>query len=791
MENNQEPEQEPEQQETGFTTSKLIRRLWISFSAVLLALPLYIYTVQINLFNLYGGLPSIAALENPKSDLTSELYASDGVLLGKYFRYNRSPVTYSEISDNLINALLATEDYQFEKHPGIYGIGIARAFILSVLLQQNKGGGSTLTQQLAKNLFKTRSEQYHGLLSKIPLIKTVIVKCKEWIVSIKLERAYTKQEIITMYLNTVAFGNNAYGVKVAAKTFFNTTPDILTLEQAALLVGILRAPSYYNPIRHPKRALQRRNIVLAQLCKYNFITTEAYESLKQKPIELHYKLEDHNQGLATYFRSAIRDFLLAWTQAHGYDLFEDGLKIYTTIDSRLQKHAEDAVAEHMRVLQARFEQHWGDQHPWRDEYGREIPGFIENAAKKTDIYQELLQEYGPNQVDAYMNKPRLTKLFSWEGEREVMISPLDAIRYNKRILHAGLMAMDPHTGHIKAWVGGINFGHFKYDHILQGKRQPGSAFKPIVYAAAIDNGYSPCYEVVDAPVTFQVAGGTWAPKNSNDIYTGQKMTLRQALAKSVNSVTAYLTKQLGPELVVDYAKRLGIKTPLVPVPALCLGASDLSVYELTGAYSTFMNKGIWTAPLYITRIEDKYGRVLAVFAPEKKEAISEETAWQMMYMLKGAVEENGTFRGLSKAMREDNEVCGKTGTTSNHSDGWCIGMTNNLCTGVWVGGENRCIHFRTMDMGQGAVTARPIWEKFMLRLYNDPTVPYKKGPLPSPSVPLDLPCMKKNLATTVPSTTSTTSPLNHSDALLDEQAPSADEGEATQTDVQVDADEAL
>lgn len=782
---------ENSQEEPDIDHRKIFRYLWLSFAGILVAIPIYLYSVQINLFNLYGRLPSIDVLENPKSDLTSELYAADGVLLGKYFRYNRSPVTYAEISKDLINALLATEDYQFEKHPGIYLTGIARAFILSVILQQKKGGGSTLTQQLAKNLFKTRSEQYQGLLSKVPWVRTAIVKTKEWIVAIKLEKAYTKKEIISMYLNTVAFGNNAYGIKVAAKTFFNTTPDALTVEQAALLVGILRAPSYYNPIRHSKRALQRRNTVLAQLCKYNFITAEDYEVLKQRPIELHYKVEDHNQGLATYFRSAIRDFLLAWTQAHGYDLFEDGLKIYTTIDSRLQKHAEEALAEHMHVLQTRFEQHWGEQNPWTDEYGREIPDFIENAAKKTAIYKDLLQEYGPNKVNEYMNKPRLTKLFSWQGEREVMISPINAIKYNKRLLHAGLMAMDPHTGHIKAWVGGINFAHFNYDHVIQGKRQPGSAFKPIVYAAAIDNGYSPCDELTDAPVTFKIPGGTWTPKNSNDIYTGKKMNLRQALAKSINSATAYLTKQLGPELIVDYAKRLGIKSTMVPVPALCLGSSDLSVYELTGAYSTFMNKGIWTEPLYITRIEDKHGRVLAVFVPHKKEAISEETAWKMIYMLKGAVEENGTFRGLSQAMKEGNEICGKTGTTSNHSDGWCIGMAKDLCTGVWVGGENRCIHFRTMDLGQGAATARPIWEKFMLRLYHDPAVPYKKGPLPAPVVPIDLPCMKRELFNVDSSTPSASSPLNQTDPGLDEQAPFLGQEEDNQPNVHIDADEVL
>ncbi len=449
--------------------------------------------------------------------------------------------------------------------------------------------------------------------------------------------------------------------------------------------------------------------------------------------------------MATYFRSAIRDFLLEWSNEHGYDLFEDGLKIYTTIDSRLQAYAEEVVREHMKSLQKKFEQHWEGRNPWVDKYGKEIPNFIKKATKRSDLYKELVNQYGSDKatIDSILHTPVPMQLFSWEGEIDTVISPIDAIKYNKRILHAGFIAMDPHSGHIKAWVGGINYQHFRYDHVLQGKRQPGSAFKPIVYAAAMDNGYSPCYEVVDAPVTFNLPDkqGTWTPKNSNEIYTGQKMTLRQAMARSVNSITAYLLKQLGPELVVDYARRLGIKSPMDPVPALCLGASDVSIYELVGAYSTFMNKGVWTAPIYITRIEDKYGRVVQEFAPHKQEAISEETAWLMMHMLRGAIEERGTLRGLSTAFKKDNELCGKTGTTSNHSDGWCIGMTQGLCTGVWVGGEDRCIHFRTMDMGQGAVTARPIWEKFMLRLYDDPHVPYKKGPLPKPSIALDLPCM--------------------------------------------------
>jgi penicillin-binding protein 1A len=731
---------------TNITYSRLVGCLWLAFIGCLIGMGLYVFSVKINLGNLYGELPSLAILENPKNDLSSELYASDGVLLGKYFRYNRTPVEYEEVSPNLINALLATEDYQFKNHAGIYLKGISRAFVLSVVMQKRKGGGSTLTQQLAKNLFKTRSAEYQGLLSKIPLIKTLIVKTKEWIVAIQLERAYTKKELIMMYLNTVSFGSNAYGLKVAAQTFFNTTPSQLSIEQAALLVGMLRAPSYYSPIKNPDRALKRRNVVLAQLHKYHFITKEAYEELKQKPIELHYKVENHNQGLATYFRSTIRDFLLEWTKQHGYDLFEDGLKIYTTIDSRLQAHAERVLQEHMKALQAKFDQHWEGRNPWVDKYGKEIPNFIKKATKKSDVYKELVKQYGSDKatIDSILHTPVPTQLFSWEGEVDTVITPIDTIKYNKKFLHAGFMTMDPHSGHVKAWVGGINYQHFGYDHVMQGKRQPGSAFKPIVYAAAIDNGYSPCYEVVDAPTTFKLPGNhkTWTPKNANNIYTGRKLTLRQAMAHSVNSITAYLIKQIGPDMVVDYARKLGIKSPMDPVPALCLGSSDVSVYELVGAYSAFMNKGVWTEPLYITRIEDKHGHIIQEFIPQKQEAISEETAWLMIHMLKGAIEENGTLRGLSKEMKEDNELCGKTGTTSNQSDGWCIGMTQGLCTGVWVGGEDRCIHFRTLATGQGAVTARPIWEKFILSLYADPTLPYKKGPLPKPSIALDLPCIK-------------------------------------------------
>jgi penicillin-binding protein 1A len=722
---------------------QLIWSIWAVFLLFLGTVPLYIFTVKINLWNLYGTVPSLAVLENPESDLSSELYSVDGVLLGKYFRNNRSLVAYEEISQNVINALLATEDYRFETHAGIDLKGLYRAFLLSILLQKNKGGGSTLTQQLAKNLFETRNERYKGLLSNIPLIKTVILKTKEWIVAVQLERSYTKKEIIAMYLNTVSFGSNTFGLKVAAKTFFNTTPDLLSVEQAALLVGLLKAPSHYSPIKHPERARRRRDVVLAQLCKYQLLTQENYEQLKQQPITLEYKAEDHNMGLATYFRSVIRDFLLQWTHQHGYDLFEDGLKIYTTIDSRLQKYAEEAVAAHMQVLQPSFEQHWEGRNPWVDQKGNEIENFIAIAAKRTAYYKQLVEEYGEDKdtIEVLMNTPMATQLFSWKGEIDTVMSPIEVLRYNKRLLHTGFMAMEPHTGHVKAWVGGINYKHFQYDHVMQGKRQPGSAFKPIVYAAAIDNGYMPWQEVVDAPVTFKIPGNpsTWTPRNWSKKYTGTKMTLRQAMARSVNSITAYLMKQLGPTLVVDYAKRLGINSPLDPVPSLCLGSGDVSVYELVGAYSTFMNKGVWTAPLFITHIEDKNGRILETFMPQKREAISEETAYLMIHMLKGTIEEpGGTSRGIERTLKEDNEICGKTGTTSNQSDGWFVGMARGLCAGVWVGGEDRCIHFRTLALGGGARTARPIWEKFMLSIYEDLELPYEKGPLLDYAQPIDV-----------------------------------------------------
>ncbi|AXI23977.1 Penicillin binding protein transpeptidase domain protein [Cardinium endosymbiont of Sogatella furcifera] len=711
---------------------KIIRILWKFFAAITIGIPIYLFSVQVNFYNLYGSMPSTDLLENPQSELASELYAADGSLLGKYFRNNRSPVTYEEIASNMVHALIASEDYRFEQHAGIDLRGLSRAFFLSILLQQNKGGGSTLTQQLAKNLFNIRKEvNYKGKCTDIPLLNKLILKTKEWILAVQLERAYTKQEIIAMYLNTVTFGSNTYGIKVAARTFFNKTPAELRIEEAALLVGLLRAPTRYSPIKNPERANHIRNVVLAQMAKYGFLKKSEYDLICEIPTELQYQEENYEKGIAPYFRAVVRDFLLKWTQENGYDLFSDGLRIYTTIDSRVQMHAEAALKEQMALLQNQFEDHWKEQNPWIHENGKEIVDYIEKEIKKTPLYQKLRKEYGTDteSIHKVLNTPIPTTLFSWEGPIQKTITPLEAFKHHRRILQAGCMAMDPYTGHIKAWVGGIDYKYFQYDHVKQSKRQTGSTFKPIVYTVALDNDYLPTDLVTDEPVTFvQPNGTTWTPQNAWKSYSGKQYTLRYAMAKSYNSITSYLIKQLTPQLVVDYAKRMGLKGPLDPVPAICLGCSDASVYEMVGAYSTFLNKGVWTEPFFITHIEDKHGNVLQTFIPQRHEAIHEDTADLMTYMLKGSLDE-GALNGVSIALREQNEIAGKSGTTSNHSDGWFIGLTQNLCTGVWVGGEDRCIHFRDFSLGAGSVTARPIWEKFMIKLYNDPQLVYKKGPL--------------------------------------------------------------
>ena len=712
---------------------KIIFYSWASIAGLFASLILYVLLVQINFLYLFGEMPTFEKLENPKNEVASQLYSEDKVLLGKYFRENRIPVEYEEISPLFINTLLATEDARFYDHSGIDLKGLMA--IVPSLMVGKKRGSSTISQQLAKNLFDTRDEKYDGLLSKLPLVRTVIIKTKEWLTAIKIERSYTKEEILTMYLNAVDFGSNAYRVQVASQTFFGKKPMELTYPECAVLVGVLKAPTLYSPVLNPKNALKRRNTVLDQLAKYDYISKEACDSMQLLPLELKFQVENHNKGSATYFRSMVSNFLMDWCKTNGYDLYADGLKIYTTIHSKVQLYAEKAVDEHMKLVQERFFQHWNGRNPWVDENGKEIPDFIETVAKRSDIYHQYKIAYQGNEdsIQYYMSKKRKATLFSYNGEVDTLISPIDELRYYKKYLHAGFVSMNPTNGHIKAWVGGVNHKFFKYDHVKQGKRQPGSTFKPFVYATAMENGYTPCDEYPDVPTTFQFFDGqenkTWTPQNSEGKYTGAMMTLRQAMARSVNSITANMMKMMGPEKVANTAKKLGINSPLEAVPALCLGSSDVSIYELVNAYGTFVNNGTWTEPIFITRIEDKYGNVLQEFVPQTKEAMNEESAYLMVHMLKGGTEEkDGTALGLYRyKIFGGNEIGGKTGTTSNYSDGWFVAITHNLVAGAWVGGDDRSIHFRTYALGQGSKLALPIVGKFFEKVYADTTTGIRKG----------------------------------------------------------------
>lgn len=721
--------------------------LFLSFAGIFTVF----YMVKNDVNGWFGGLPSLSSLEKPDPDLSSELISADGVSLGKYYRKNRTPITYEELSPELINTLLLTEDIRFKNHSGIDLKGLIRAVVGKITFSFS-GGGSTLTMQLAENLYKTNSSN-QGTLYEYGGLGQIITKVKEWIISVQLEQSYTKEEILAMYLNTVEFGSNSYGIKVAANTFFNKLPSQLNYNESAILVGAINAPTRYSPILNPDNAIAKRTEVLYNLHKYGMIDRLMFDSLKVQPLGLNYKVDNHNEGLATYFRTVVRNYLLDWTKENGYDLFDDGLKIYTTIDSRMQQYAENAMSKHMDTLQQIFNNHLEGKAPWINEDGLVIEDFIENETKRLTYYKELVSAYGSksDSVDYYLNKPKRMTVFSWKGEIDTVMSTIDSLKYFKHFLQAGFMVMEPKTGHIKAWVGGINHKYFKYDHVYYGKRQPGSTFKPIVYTAAIDNGYSPCQTAVDAPVTFPFPGQdppVWTPDNANGKFTGETMTLRQAMARSVNSITAWVMKQIGPQTVVEYAKKLGIESRLDAVPSLSLGAGgDVSIYELVGAYGTFVNKGVYTKPYFISRIEDENGNVIQQFIPETKEALNEETAYLMLHMLKGTTEEvGGTAVGLEYFLKENNEIGGKTGTTQNASDGWFMGVTKDLVAGTWVGGDNRAIRFKYWALGQGARTAMPIYEYFMEDVYKDPTLPYTKGNFDRPLKPLsvDLDCIKVN-----------------------------------------------
>ncbi|UXP33761.1 transglycosylase domain-containing protein [Reichenbachiella agarivorans] len=689
----------------------------------------------------FGGLPSLQSLERPEADLSSNLYYADGEeIIGSYYRHNRTAVSYNELSQELITTLLVTEDIRFTKHSGIDLRGLLRA-ASGILTFQFKGGGSTLTMQLAENLYGTSTVNQGSLYSNRK-VGQLITKIKEWIIAIQLESSYTKEEILAMYLNTIEYGENAFGIQVASKTFFNKLPSEITYKEAAILVSLINAPTRYNPTRNPENALAKRTEVLYNLHKYDKIDKESYDSLVVSDFGLQFKVADQDQGPA-YFKFVVRNDLMKWCEKNGYDLYSDGLRIYTTIDNRIQEYAQQAMKEHMDTLQYIFNRHLQGRMPWIDGDGNEILDFIDMTIKRTPNYKQLVKRYGvgSDSLNYYLNLPKKMTVFSYEGEIDTTFSLVDSLKYYKQFLQAGFMAMEPQTGHIKAWVGGIDHKYFKYDHVKQGKRQPGSTFKPFVYAAAIDLGYSPCFPVVDAPVTWVLedpANPTWTPQNADGKYTGETMTIRRAMASSVNSITANIMQKISPRAAVDMAHACGIESELDAVPSLCLGAGgDVSLYELVGAYSTFVNQGTWTEPYYITRIEDKNGVVLEDFVPKRREAISEKTAYLMLHMLKGAIEEQGgTGRGLDWSLKENNDIGAKTGTTQNASDGWFMGVTHNLVAGAWVGGDDRYVHFRNWSLGQGARTARPIWEKFMLKVYADPRTGVEKGRFRKPTQPL-------------------------------------------------------
>jgi len=701
---------------TGF--GKYVMTFWLLFGAGMLFVVLFFVAISAGLF---GELPTFEDLENPKSSLASEVIAADGVVLGKYYIQNRSFTKYEELSPYLIEALIATEDARFESHSGIDVRGLMRA----IVFMGSKGGASTITQQLALNLFSGQRA------SSKPA--RIMQKLKEWVISIRLEQRYTKPEILAMYLNTVDFGYNSFGIKSAARTYFNKDVKNLNVQEAAVLVGILKGITLYSPVRNPERSLNRRNTVISQMVKYGYLNETAADSIKALPIALNLRPQSHSAGLATYFREYLRMELNEWIENNRkpdgskYNLYKDGLKIYTTIDSRMQEHAEEAVKVHMKALQETFFEHWKGRAPWG-----EYTDILKLGMKRSDRYRSLkLEGYSEEEIESIFETPVETRLFSWNGWIDTLISPMDSIKYAKRFLHTGFMAMEPQTGQIKAWVGGIDIDFSQYDHVnLAAKRQAGSTFKPLVYTLAIDNGFDPCMRIPNYPVTFEQFQN-WTPKNY-DGKNGGSLTMFQGLAASINNIVAYLMKQVGPEAVIELSRNMGISSPMEPFPSLCLGAFDMSVYEMVGAYATYANKGVWTEPVYLSRIEDKNGNVLAEFFPETKEALSEETAFAMVKLLQGVVDK-GTARRLRFRYNLTNEIGGKTGTTQNNSDGWFIGITPELAAGAWVGADDRAVRFRTTALGGGANAALPIWGEFFKRVYADQRINLKPKSFEAPA----------------------------------------------------------
>jgi len=702
---------------------------------------LFFCSIELNFLWLFGYSPDMQDIKQPELSVGSQVYTADGKLIGQYYKENRSPVEYKDISPNIINALVSTEDIRFYNHSGVDFYSFVSSMLSTA--QGDRRGGSTITQQLAKNLFSTRKRKSQGLVKHIPVLRTVVFKFKEWLTAFKLEHVYSKPEILTLYLNTVPFGNNSFGIKTATLKFFNKNPNTVNPAEAATLVGMLKATSTYNPINNPEKSKERRNVVLGQMQKYNHITKKAFDIYSKQPIKLNSSYVENVSHGDSYLREAVERWLKKWCKDNDYDLYEDGLKIYTTIDSRLQQYAEEAVAEKMKSLQRRFENVWGDQNPWRDSKGNEIKDFLLKAEQRLPIYKLLKAKYKGDtvQIKKYFETPKRMRVFTWKGDKDTTFSTVDSIKYYARILNTGMMSVEPTTGKIKVWVGGIDFKHFNYDHVNQSKRQAGSTFKPFAYLTALDNGYTPCDKFTDKRISIKYTYGgkeeVWEPNNADWNFTGREMSLRWAMGKSVNSVTAQVTEAVGWDKVVEYAHKVGIESELKPVPSVSLGSNDVSVYEMVRAYSTFLNKGKKIDPLLVTKITDQDGKVLKEFELESEQVISEETAWLMLYMFRGGMEEPG---GTSQALWEyklwnnNNQIGGKTGTSSDYVDGWYMGITKDLVTGVWVGADDRSVHFNSSETGEGSRTALPIFGRFMEKVYADPKSGYTYGPFPKPWV---------------------------------------------------------
>ncbi len=714
--------------------SRYTRVFWKVLIGLILVGFLFIFCVGVGLF---GKLPTFRDLENPKSNLASEVISDDGKVLGTYYVQNRSKVSYEQLSPHLVQALIATEDKRFYRHSGI---DYRRTFtIIFYNLIGKRQGASTITQQLALNLFSEGRARNTG--------KRIIQKFQEWITAVRLERNYTKEEIITMYFNTVDFGAyNTFGIKSAARTYFNTTPDKLDIPQAATLVGMLKGPGMYSPVRYPQRSIVRRNVVIESMRRAGYITREESLELQKKPLILDMNISEYGDGLAPYFRAVLkreiqREFNeLSITKADGspWDLDRDGLRIYTTINSKMQQYAEESQKEWMKTVQASFDRQWKNRDPFRGEKAK----LLETGMKRSDRYR-MLKQAGKTEAEIKkdFDTPVPMTIFTWDGNRDTVMTPMDSIRYNKLILRNSFMSMEPHTGYVRAWVGGINFEHYKYDQVKTGTRQVGSTAKPFTYAVAIDNGYSPCFKVPNVPLTVGTGPYAWSPRGDNS--AGSPISLRTALAHSQNYATAYMIDEVGATPVAALTKRMGITSDVPEFPSIALGAYEASVYDMVGAYSAFVNHGVWVEPTYILRIEDKNGMPIYENAPRVSKVLNSQTAYIMVDMLKSVVA-NGSGGRIRWRYGLNNPIGGKTGTTNDNADAWFIGITPELVSGVWTGAEDRGISFASMAEGQGAQAALPVFALYMQKIYADTTLNYTQGdfPLPEGGLTRELDCSK-------------------------------------------------